>query len=129
VPLASAIAWLAGLFFLFGWKINIYNIVTFAVLIGIGVDHGIHMVGRWVEDGGRSVRMAVRETGVAIASTSVTTAIGFGGMMVGGHRGLASLGSTAAAGIMLVFLAAMTTLPALLHLFGHRATARRESKS
>ena len=120
VPLTTAVAWLAGLFWLLEWKLNLYNVITFSLIVGMGVDDGIHMVSRWLEDGCSSVDKTVRETGSAVFLTTLTTCIGFGGLLFARHVGLNTLGWTAAVGMMLCLIASMTTLPALLILLGKK---------
>lgn len=120
VPVVAAISWLAGVFWLLDWKVNLYNIITFALLVGMGVDDGIHITRRWLENGRRGVSTVVRETGAAITLTTITTCIGFGGLLFSNHIGLGTLGWTAALGMVLTFLASVTTLPALLTLCSRR---------
>lgn len=120
VPVVAAVAWLAALFHYLDWKLNLYNVITFALIIGMGVDDGIHVVSRWLEDGQRSIYHAVRETGAAVALTTVTTCIGFAGLLMARHVGLATLGTTAAVGMVLCLATSLTTLPALLFLLGKR---------
>jgi len=120
LPLVAAVTWLAGLFWYLEWKLNLYNVITFALIIGMGVDDGIHMVSRWVETGKASVALTLRETGAAVALTTVTTVIGFSGLLLANHVGLSTLGWTAALGMVLCLVASVTTLPALLYLLGAR---------
>lgn len=120
IPLLSTLAWLLGVFWLAGWKVNLYNVITFPLMIGLAVDYGIHMVSRWAEEGGRKVLLTLRETGAAITSSSLTTCIGFSGLIVAQHVGLSTLGWTAGAGVALAFVASVTTLPAVLHIVGSR---------
>jgi predicted RND superfamily exporter protein len=88
----------------------------------MGVDDGIHMVSRWVEDGMTNVDTTVRETGAAVFLTTISTCIGFGGLLFAKHVGLNTLGWTAAVGMLLCLVASLTTLPALLMLLGKKET-------
>ena len=113
VPLLVSVSWLSGLFLLLGWKLNMFSVVAFPLLVGIGIDNGIHVFHRWREV--RSVRVVLREVGGPIALTAATTFIGFSGLLLANHVGINTLGLTAAAGIALALAGSVATLPALLY--------------
>ena len=113
VPLLVSVTWLAGLFLVLGWKLNMFSVVAFPLLVGIGIDNGIHVFHRWRE--ARSVRIVLREVGGPIALTAATTFIGFSGLLLANHVGINTLGLTAAAGIALALAGSVATLPALLY--------------
>ncbi len=118
VPLLVSVTWLAGLHLVLGWKLNMFSVVAFPLLVGIGIDNGIHVYHRWQE--ARSVRVVLREVGGPIALTAATTFIGFSGLLLANHVGINTLGLTAAAGIALALAGSVLTLPALLHLLDRR---------
>jgi uncharacterized protein len=118
VPLLVSIAWLAGVYLLLGWKLNMFSVVAFPLLVGMGIDNGIHVFHRWREV--HSVRVVLREVGGPITLTTLTTFIGFAGLLFANHVGIQTLGLTAAAGMWLVLLGAVATLPALLHVLDRR---------
>ncbi len=113
VPLLISISWLAGAHLLLGWKLNMFSVVAFPLLVGIGIDNGIHIYHRWLET--RRVRLVLREVGGPIALTATTTFIGFAGLLLANHVGIQTLGATAATGIVLALVGSVVTLPALLH--------------
>ena len=108
VPLLVSVAWLAGVYLLLGWKLNMFSVVAFPLLVGMGIDNGIHVFHRWREV--RSVRVVLREVGGPITLTTLTTFIGFAGLIFANHVGIQTLGLTAAAGMWLVLLGAVATL-------------------
>jgi predicted RND superfamily exporter protein len=118
VPLAVSIAWLAGIFLLLGWKLNMFSIVAFPLLVGMGIDNGIHVFHRWRET--YCVKTVLREVGGPITLTTLTTFIGFAGLLFAGHVGIQTLGLTAAVGMWLAMLGAVVTLPALLYVLDRR---------
>lgn len=124
VPLVVSITWLAGLHLLLGWKVNMFSIVAFPLLVGLGIDDGIHIYHRWAEE--HSLRVVLREVGGPITLTAVTTFIGFAGLLMTDHVGIRSLGLTAAVGIALALVGSIVTLPALLYTV--HALGRRSSK-
>jgi hypothetical protein len=109
-----ALVWLGGILWLQDWKVNFFNVIAFPLLIGMGQDDAIHILHRSRE--GARLGVVLRETGGAILMTTVTTVLGYGGMVFADHLGLYSLGFTAAAGMTLCFVASVAALPATLRL-------------
>ncbi|GMV38727.1 MAG: hypothetical protein AMXMBFR64_04430 [Myxococcales bacterium] len=123
VPLAMAIAWLAAIYLEWDIKVNMFSIIAFPLLIGMGIDYGIHIYHRWLEEG--DVWHVVSEAGGAIGLTSVTTIIGFAGLLFANHVGIQTLGLTGALGIASCLTGSLITLPAMLYLVERwRATPR-----
>ncbi|MEZ4383002.1 MAG: MMPL family transporter [Nannocystaceae bacterium] len=109
-----ALVWLGGILWLQDWKVNFFNVIAFPLLIGMGQDDAIHILHRSRE--GARLGVVLRETGGAILMTTVTTVLGYGGMVFADHLGLYSLGFTAATGMALCFVASVAVLPATLRL-------------
>ena len=114
LPLAVGILWMLLLMELFGLKLNFYNLVVLPAVLGIGNDAGVHLVHRYREEGRGSSRRVLRSTGEHVTMGSVTTMIGFGGLLLSFHPGLRSIGALAVVGIGATLLAALLFLPALL---------------
>ncbi len=117
VPLAASFVWMFGLMEAFGWKLNFYNLVVLPTVLGIGDDSGIHMVHRYLEEGRGSVRKVLRSTGEHITASSMTTVVGFGGLLFSIHPGMASIGELAILGILLTLGAALFLVPAIINLW------------
>jgi uncharacterized protein len=116
IPLAASFLWLFGFMDLAGWKLNFYNIVVLPTILGIGDDSGIHIVHRYIEEGKGSIRKVLRSTGEHITVSSLTTMLGFAGLLFSTHPGMRSIGELAVAGIGLMLIASLLLLPALLYL-------------
>ena len=112
VPLVASSIWMLGLMALTDWRINFMNIVVFPQVFGYGMSGGIYIFHRFRESG--SARLAVVRTGVALAASSITTLVGWGALLISGHRGLESMGVLACLGIASALIASLTLLPALL---------------
>ncbi len=110
-----ALVWLGGLLWLQDWKINFFTVIAFPLLVGMGQDDAIHILHRHQE--GSRMGVVLRETGGAILMTTVTTVLGYGGMVFADHLGLYSLGFAAASGMALCFVASVAVLPAGLRVF------------
>ncbi len=61
------------------------------LIIGIGIDYGIHVVHRFTVD--NSIEEVLRHTGKAVFLSALATMIGFGSLgAIGTFRGIATLG-------------------------------------
>lgn len=86
-----------GLAGLVGIKFNFINIIILPIWLGLGVDAAFHMMTRVAED--PEDREGFWHTVRAVGAAFGTTMLGFGGMMISAHRGLASLGQIAVVGL------------------------------
>lgn len=112
-PTLAGLLILSGLMGLFDVRLSIFNMVILPTIIGIGVDNGIHIYHRYREEEG-SVMKVLFTTGSAAAITTITTALGFSGMLSANMGGLRSLGILATLGLAACLFTSWTLLPALL---------------
>ena len=110
------VLWILGLMVLLDWKANFFNLIAIPLLLGMGVDDALHVYHRYREEGAGRLGRVLRETGGAVFLTTLTTCIGFSGILFANHRGLLSLAHIAVAGMILCFVASTLVLPALLQL-------------
>jgi predicted RND superfamily exporter protein len=114
-PLLGALLLLIGGMAALGMKFNIYNIIVLPAVLGVGADNGIHLfhqlreLARWGGTSPESFAGILSSTGKFITASSITTTLGFAGLMFTGHPGLQSMGYVAVAGIMLSLLCAVLT--------------------
>jgi hypothetical protein len=116
-PLAGGLA-MFGLLGLMGIDLNPANLIVLPLVLGIGVDDGVHVVHDF-----RSQRSGYRmsaSTINAITLTSLTSMIGFGSMMLAAHRGLYSVGLVLVIGVGSCLFISLITLPAFLTLISQR---------
>ncbi|MGM0705005.1 MAG: efflux RND transporter permease subunit [Bacteroidota bacterium] len=113
IPLVVGVLWMLLIMQVFGLRLNFYNMVVLPAVLGIGNDAGVHLVHRYREEGFGSIWPVLRSTGEHVTIGSLTTIIGFGGLLLSFHPGLRSIGMLAAVGIGATLLAALTFLPAL----------------
>ena len=116
IPVAIGTLWLAGLMGWTGVPINLANIMTLPLVIGIGVTNGIHILNRYAEEGTPGILS--RSTGKAVLVSGLTAIAGFGSLILAEHRGIRSLGIIMSVGIATCMIAGLTFLPALLNLLG-----------
>ena len=116
IPVAIGTLWLAGIMGFAGIPVNLANIMTLPLVIGIGVTNGIHILNRYAEEGTPDILS--RSTGKAVLVSGLTAIAGFGSLILAKHQGIYSLGCMMATGIATCMIAALTFLPALLTLIG-----------
>lgn len=97
------------------WDItfNISNIITLPLLLGIGVDAGIHMVHRR-QQGQAGDRLLDTATGRAILYSALTTMAGFGNLTLASHRAIAGMGALLMVGMTAVLICTLVVLPAIM---------------
>lgn len=124
IPLFFGYLWMLGGMDVMGMNFNFINIIISPLLIGIGVDDGIHLIYRWQEEREeKSLREAILDgfshTGLAVITTSVTTIAVFGSLLIARTPGLRILGLTALLGIGFAMVLSLTLLPVALFLAFH----------
>lgn len=114
IPLGLGMVWTAGLMWLFDLKFNLANLIVVPLILGIGVENGIHLVHRYREEGEGGVTLLTGSTGQAVTLFSLTTMIGFGSLMLATHRGVFSMGLLLMMAVGSVLVASLFVLPLLL---------------
>ncbi|MEO1022962.1 MAG: MMPL family transporter [Bacteroidota bacterium] len=114
LPLLVGLLWLFGIMMLFGLQFNFYNLVVLPAILGIGEDSGVHLAHRYRTEGKNSMWAVLSSTGQHITMGSLTTMLGFSGLLFVSHPGLQSLGVMAVIGIGMTLLTSITFLPALI---------------
>lgn len=114
VPLIVGVLWMLLIMEILGLSLNFYNLIVLPAVLGIGNDAGVHIVHRYREEGAGNIMEVLRSTGEHVAMGSLTTMIGFAGLLLSFHPGLHSIGQLAVVGIGATLLSALLFLPALL---------------
>jgi hopanoid biosynthesis associated RND transporter like protein HpnN len=102
-------------FGLMGWlqiPLNPANLIALPLILGIGVDYGVHIVHEFRDQHG-PYRMSPG-TAVAVLVDALTTIMGYGALMVASHQGLQSLGRVLTLGVTCCLFTSLVLLPALL---------------
>lgn len=116
LPLLVGMLFMFGIMLLTGMMFNLYNLVVLPAILGVGEDNGVHITARYLESDTQSMGEVLSSTGQHITIGSLTTMLGFSGLMFTNHPGLQSLGTMAVIGIGMTLLTALTFLPALIQL-------------
>jgi uncharacterized protein len=114
VPLLSGISLMLGVMALTGIDLNFFNMIVLPVVLGIGIDDGVHFFHRFQEEGYKNVDRVLMTTGGAIVMTTLTTVAGFAGMCFAHHGGLSSIGIAADIGLITCLITTLIFFPAVL---------------
>jgi uncharacterized protein len=104
---AAATVWL-------GIPFNFANIITLPLLVGIGVDNGIHLVHRMRTEPPEHGDPLATSTSRAVVACAFTTIASFGTLAFSPHVGMASMGQVLTLGMTITLLATLLLLPAML---------------
>jgi predicted RND superfamily exporter protein len=97
-----------------GLDLNFFNMIVLPVMLGIGIDAGVHVFHRFQEEGYNNLPRVMTTTGGSIVMTTLTTAAGFSGMVFAHHKGLSSIGIAAIIGLMSILAINLLFFPAIL---------------
>lgn len=114
IPLVIGTAWMLGVMELTGLQITMLNVMAIPLIIGIGIDDGVHIIHRYQIEGGEAHRIVFASTGRAILLTSLTTMLGFGSLWFATYRGLGSMGIALFIGVGACFVATVLVIPTLV---------------
>jgi predicted RND superfamily exporter protein len=115
---AFGVFWTLGLLHYLGFDDNPFNSVIVPVLLCmVGFTDGVHMMvqirrhramGMSASD---AARLSIREVGLACWLTSLTTAIGFGSLVLAHHEVVREFGYCCVLGVLMTFLSVITIIP------------------
>ncbi|MCP4583254.1 MAG: MMPL family transporter [candidate division Zixibacteria bacterium] len=126
MPLVFGAIWMIGLLTILGLPLTIVNVMALPMIIGIGIDDGVHLVHRYRVEGWDKTRTVLGSTGRAILLTSLTTMAGFGSLLLAKYRGFGSLGSLLVLGVAACFITSILFLPSLINLLFKKNGAAAE---
>jgi hypothetical protein len=116
IPLACGIFWMVGLMHLVGMQLTVMNVLGLPLIVGIGIDDGVHIVHRWKHEGKGKTGVVFSSTGKAILLTSLTTMLAFGSLVFSIWRGFGHLGGALFLGVGACFLTTVLGLSGLIGL-------------
>lgn len=121
IPLVTGAVWMIGLLAVLGQPLTFVNVMGIPMIIGIGIDDGVHLLHRYRIEGWDKARLVLRSTGKAILLTSLTTMAGFGSLLIARYRGFVSLSMLLILGVGACFITTVIFLPAIVRLLKGRS--------
>jgi hypothetical protein len=123
-PLALASLVCVGVMVLTGMPFNFANVIVLPMLIGMGVDNGVHLVHRH-RTNPEEVDVLGTSTARAVFFAALTTVLCFGSLAFASHRGMAALGKMLTLGVAATLVCYVVVLPAVLAWDDERRRGRR----
>jgi uncharacterized protein len=123
IPLLMAAMLTAATSIVFSIPLNFANIIALPLLLGIGVDSGIHIVHRYRTAPPKDGIILATSSARAVLVSALTTIVSIGNLAFSSHLGTASMGKLLTIGISMTLLCTLIILPSLL------ATTKIESNN
>jgi predicted RND superfamily exporter protein len=114
IPLVLGAFWMVGFMNLFGMMLSFMTLVGLPLIIGIGIDDGVHIMHRWQHEGKGKIITVFSSTGKAILLTSLTTMLAFGSMTFSVFPAWAWFGESLFLGVGSCFLTTVIILPGIM---------------
>ena len=112
LPVLAAVPFTLGALCWIGIPFNVMTWLVLPLIFGLGIDDGIHVVHRFLDDPAQPIRVAALSVGRAIAMTTLTTAASFSILLFTDHPGLETMAAVMLIGLPACLLASVTVLPA-----------------
>ncbi|GAG69869.1 unnamed protein product, partial [marine sediment metagenome] len=116
IPLVAGFVWMVGLMKLAGMQLTVVNVMGLPMIIGIGIDYGVHVVHRWRSEEKGKLNKIFASTGKAILLSALTTMLAFGSLIFSIWRGFGSLGAAMFIGVGACFLSTVIILSGIIGL-------------
>lgn len=114
MPILLAALFTGAISVLLGIPMNFANIIALPLLLGIGVDSGIHILHRLRSDPPRNGVLLASSSARAVVISALTTIFSIGNLAFSPHLGTASMGKLLTIGITMTLICTLIVLPSLL---------------
>ncbi len=114
IPLIMAALFTGGASVLFDIPFNFANIIALPLILGIGVDSGIHMLHRFRTALPSDQNLLATSSARAVLVSALTTMGSIGNLAFSHHLGTASMGKLLTIGVFMTLICMLVVLPGLL---------------
>jgi predicted exporter len=124
IPIIFGIVVTFGLLLLVRHRFSFMSITAIPLIIGIGIDNGIHLVRRYLEsrqlesrhlnNDSSGILVIAKASGAAIIQSNLTTIVGFGALMASSFAPLAEMGLVTSLGVALALAGGLLLIPAVI---------------
>ena len=119
IPILFGVVTAFGLLLLVRHHFSFMSITAIPLIIGIGIDNGIHLVRRYQENESNEILVIAKASGAALIQSNLTTIVGFGALMTSSFAPLVELGLVTSLGVALALAGGLLLIPSVI-LFGER---------
>lgn len=117
-PLVESILVTSGLTYFVIGRLNFISAFLFAVLLGLGVDFGIHIFTRYLEEREKGVeealKLSISKTFISCFASGATTSISLFALVFFKFKGFSEFGIVSGMGVMIAFILHYIFLPPLI---------------
>jgi uncharacterized protein len=114
IPIIFGIVVTFGLLLVMGHRFSFMSITAIPLIIGIGIDNGIHLVRRYLESESNGIIAITKASGAALIQSNLTTMVGFGALMASSFAPLAEMGLVTSLGVALALAGGLALVPAVI---------------
>lgn len=98
-------------------KVGIYNVIVIPTLLGVGIDAIIHLLVSYQTHAKNDLIKLYNTTGQMVIASSLTTGMGFFGVLFVSHKGMRTIGELAVLGILCTLIVSLILTPWLSQKF------------
>jgi len=114
IPIVFGVVTSFGLLLLVRHHFSFMSITAVPLIIGIGIDNGIHLVRRYLESDRNEILVIAKASGAALIQSNLTTMVGFGALMTSSFSPLVELGLVTSLGVALALAGGLLLIPAVM---------------
>jgi hypothetical protein len=114
LPVVLACLWTLGIMGALQVRLNFMNLIVFTMVLGIGVDYGVHVLHRGLQSSPENLGDELARVNRGVVLAALTTLAGFGSLVTSSYPGLQSMGAVALMGVGFSLLFALTLVPILM---------------
>jgi predicted RND superfamily exporter protein len=123
IPIVFGVVTTFGLLLLVRYHFSFTSLTAIPLIIGIGIDNGIHLVRRYQENQHNEILVIAKASGPALIQSNLTTMVGFGALMTSSFSPLVEMGLVTSLGVALALAGGLLMIPAVILLEERRRTA------
>jgi predicted RND superfamily exporter protein len=114
IPIIFGVVTSFGLLLLIRHRFSFMSITAIPLIIGIGIDNGIHLVRRYLENEHNEIIAIAKASGAALIQSNLTTIVGFGALMASSFAPLVEMGLVTSLGVALALAGGLLLIPAVI---------------
>jgi predicted RND superfamily exporter protein len=127
IPIVFGVVGTFGLLLLMRHHFSFMSITAIPLIVGIGIDNGIHLVRRYLENERLGILAIAKATGPALIQSNLTTIVGFGALMASSFTPLAEMGLVTSLGVALALAGGLLLIPGVILVQEQRAPTHSAS--
>lgn len=114
IPIVFGVVATFGVLLLVRHHFSFMSITAIPLIIGIGIDNGIHLVRRYQETPGNEILVIAKASGAALIQSNLTTIVGFGALMTSSFAPLVEMGLVTSLGVALALAGGLLLIPSVI---------------